>query len=501
MAVARIVNPRGSGLLMPLRGDRDPEALGAVVFAYGQLKDTSAVDWLAARLQDAATPDSISIEAARSLGKIRSPEARAALVQYLEGAPAARTGPVGEALLAYGRFAPPSSVTPIARWTTHADPEVRWRAAWALFRLREAAAAPYLLTLSFDKSADVRFWAVRGLTPALAAGLTMTHPAAGVSIATPAARLRALVKDPDRRVRTEALRALVQHDDAESLHVVLSALESPDAWMSVSAAEGLARMKDRAALVVPRLVAAMAASQSTALRITALAPLSALAPDAAVEAAAALVLERSLVAPAAAIQALGRLGRAGQQRLAALSADPATKELIAPATPVRGARAEPITRTAAEYRQIVERWIVPAYKGAPKPRVILGTPRGEIEIELHAGEAPLGLEYLVRVVESGEIVGTEFGRVVPNFVAQQRAIRNDVVLRDEVNRLGLTRGNLSWASSGLDTGRPGYTLGSTPQPHNEGDFTALGRVVRGMDVVDRLELGDRITSATMKQRP
>ena len=78
-------------------------------------------------------------------------------------------------------------------------------------------------------------------------------------------------------------------------------------------------------------------------------------------------------------------------------------------------------------------------------------------------------------------------------------MRDDVTLRDEVNRHGLTRGNLSWASAGLDTGRPGYTLGSTPQPHNEGNFTSLGRVVSGMDVVDRLELGDRITAARMRR--
>jgi cyclophilin family peptidyl-prolyl cis-trans isomerase len=88
-----------------------------------------------------------------------------------------------------------------------------------------------------------------------------------------------------------------------------------------------------------------------------------------------------------------------------------------------------------------------------------------------------------------------FGRVVPNFVAQQATIRGANRLRDEVSRRGLTRGNLAWASSGLDTGRPGYTLGSTPQPHNEGDFTALGRVTRGMDVVDRLEPGDAVTAA------
>jgi peptidylprolyl isomerase len=141
--------------------------------------------------------------------------------------------------------------------------------------------------------------------------------------------------------------------------------------------------------------------------------------------------------------------------------------------------------------------VVPAYNGAPAPRAILDTPRGTIELELHPGHAPFGVEHFIRVVESGAIVGTEFTRVVPNFVAQQQAIPNSPTLRDEVSRLGLTRGNLSWASAGLDTGRPGYTLGNTPQPHNEGDFTALGRVVGGMDVVDRLELGDKITAARM----
>ena len=140
---------------------------------------------------------------------------------------------------------------------------------------------------------------------------------------------------------------------------------------------------------------------------------------------------------------------------------------------------------------------MPDYNGAAKPRAIIETPRGPIELELFAGDAPLGLEYFIRVVESGEIVGTEFGRLVPDFVAQQRPIREDVTLRDEVTRRGLTRGNLSWASAGLDTGRPGYTLGFTPQPHNEGDFTTLGRVLRGLDAMDRLEFGDKITGARM----
>jgi len=41
-------------------------------------------------------------------------------------------------------------------------------------------------------------------------------------------------------------------------------------------------------------------------------------------------------------------------------------------------------------------------------------------------------------------------------------------------------------------------LGNTPQPHNEGDFTALGHVVSGMNVVDTLEWGDTILAARIK---
>ena len=229
--------------------------------------------------------------------------------------------------------------------------------------------------------------------------------------------------------------------------------------------------------------------------MSAMAPLAALAPDAAADAAAALVRSSSVAARALATQVLQKLGEPGRLRLDALAADPATKGLIPAPGSAPGARPTPPKRSDADYRRIVESWIVPDYNGAAKPRAVLTTPRGEIEIELYAGDAPIGLDYLVSVIESGAIVGTEFGRVVPNFVAQQRPIRGAITLRDEVSRRGLTRGNLSWASAGLDTGRPGYTLGMTPQPHNEGDFTALGGVVRGMEAVDRLELGDAITAA------
>lgn len=492
IAVGRIVNPAGRALLVAARKDDDAEIVATVAFATGQLKDPEAVSWLSELLMAQNTPPTVGREAAQALGKIRTPAARTALAQYLAAAPdtPAAVPVVGEALLAIGRFTTREDIAPILRWTKAAAADVRWRAAWALFRPRDPAAVPRLLDLTLDPSAEVRFWAVRGLAPAL-----VTE--AGLDLATTSARLRDAVRDPDRRVRTEALRALVQYEDDASFAMCVEALDSPDNWLSVSAAEGLGRFKNRVDIVVPRLVAAAAPARPTSLRISALAPLAALAPGAAADAAAALVRAPSTVARTTAIQVLQKLGEPGRARLEALAADPATKDLIPQPGGNQGARPTPPKRSEADYRRIAERWIVPDYNGAARPRAVLTTPRGEIELELYAGDAPLGLDYFVTAVESGAIVGTEFGRVVPDFVAQQRPIRDAVTLRDEVSRRGLTRGNLSWASAGLDTGRPGYTFGVTPQPHNEGDFTALGRVIRGMAVVDRLELGDAITSARL----
>jgi len=465
-SVGRIAGKAGAAILEAARQDKDVDVAATAIWALGQLRDVAAVPTLAAALSKAPAP--IAREAAIALGKITipregqpalpAPEARAALATYLASAPATKASApiVGEALLSIGRFPAGGDLAPILKWSTSPDVEVRWRATWALFRSRDPKALDALLRLSADKSGDVRFWAVRGLIP---------HE--NVDPAPAAARLREAVKDADRRVRTEALRTLAQHDDEASVTVLLDALDDKDAWISVSAAEGLARQQQRAELVVPRLAAAAGTDRPLSLRLTAR-------------------------------QSLGRIGGPGKT---ALDAAP-TEGIPQPAGRGsggggRGNRPTPQLLTLPQYRAIVERWIVPDYNGAKKPRAIWETPRGTIELELYPGVAPLGLEHLIKVTESGEIVGTQFTRLVPNFVAQQQGIRNDIVLRDEVSRLGLTRGNLSWASAGLDTGRPGYTLGVTPQPHNEGNFTALGRVVRGMDVVERLELNDAITAARM----
>ena len=288
MAIGRIAKPAGGALLTTARQDSDAAVVAAVAFATGQLKDPATVGWLGELLTSPNTTPDVAREAARSLGKIVVPESRAVLARYLSSAPdtqAARP-PVGEALLSIGRFTTRDDLAPIIRWTKTSDAELRWRATWALFRPRDPAAMPELLRLSADPSADVKFWAMRGLGPIPAGrgregAAPVTTPTVDPSLLT--ARLREGVRDADRRVRTEALRALSQYDDEESFKVIISALDSDDTWMSVSAAEAMGRFQTRAAVVVPRLVAATQPSKPLALRITALTPLSTLAPEAALE--------------------------------------------------------------------------------------------------------------------------------------------------------------------------------------------------------------------------
>ncbi len=604
--VARIADKRGIALLRSRPLDADTAVAATVVFAVGQLRDSSTITWFDSLLANDRTPPTISTEAATALGKIKTAAAREVLARYLSRATAnARTtATIGEALLALGRSTSRGDNAPIVRWVRAPSEALRWRAVWALFRPRDPAAVPVLLAASADRSALVRSWAVRGLTKPQADSAHVGDKAESL--------LLAATRDTDRRVRTEAVRALGTYADSVVIAALLEALTSNDSWIAVSAAEGLGRIRSAATRMPLR--AATDAKRPCALRLTAMQALQNISAHDAIAAAVDITRDTVPYCRATALSALMRdtTGSASRQggrvaadallddpipatrllawqahftfvnadldvtsRRVARTADLASPDIVRRAAALRAMSAwadssdlpslldayeratrdtstvaasaavsaiaavqrrgglgaamflsrfsppanrllrrdidrafgaavrqawpaiQPVTRELADYRLIVERWVVPDYQGRPRPHARWETPRGAIEIELYPGDAPLAVDDFVRAVETGAIVGTEFTRVVPDFVNQQQTVRDRSVLRDEVNRKRLTRANLSWATAGLDTGAPGYTIGHTPQPHNEGDFTSMGRVVRGMDAMDRIELGDRVLAARM----
>jgi len=50
-----------------------------------------------------------------------------------------------------------------------------------------------------------------------------------------------------------------------------------------------------------------------------------------------------------------------------------------------------------------------------------------------------------------------------------------------------------------DTGGSQFFITHSPQPHLDGGYTVFGRVVTGMDVVDKIVRGDVIQSVVIKQ--
>ncbi|MFQ5869788.1 MAG: peptidylprolyl isomerase, partial [Candidatus Zixiibacteriota bacterium] len=89
-------------------------------------------------------------------------------------------------------------------------------------------------------------------------------------------------------------------------------------------------------------------------------------------------------------------------------------------------------------------------------------------------------------------------RVVPNFVIQGGCPRGDgwggpgYTVREEINKLGFERGTIGMATSGKDTGGSQFFICHSRQPHLDGRYTAFGRVVSGMEVVNEITVGDVI---------
>src|SRR6185503_17482624 len=202
-------------------------------------------------LQNSATPPGVASEAAGAFGKIRTADTRLALSRFLShAAPQPNVTPaVAEALLSIGRHGKPADTSAIARWTRAPDVGLRWRAAWALFRPRDSAAQPLLIELARDSSAEVRFWAVRGLARTRADATMASLPDGGQTI-------RLALRDKDRRVRTEAVRALGSYPDSASIALLVFALDDHDPWIAVSAAAGIGTRGEKARGAIPALLKA-----------------------------------------------------------------------------------------------------------------------------------------------------------------------------------------------------------------------------------------------------
>src|ERR671938_777491 len=124
----------------------------------------------------------------------------------------------------------------------------------------------------------------------------------------------------------------------------------------------------------------------------------------------------------------------------------------------------------------------------------LHTNHGAIELELFAHDAPKTVQNFEDLARKGFYDGVIFHRVIPDFMIQGGDPQGTgtggpgYTFEDEINEHKVERGTLAMANSGPNTNGSQFFIVTTDSaPWLDGKHTVFGRVVDGMDVVDRIE--------------
>jgi len=133
--------------------------------------------------------------------------------------------------------------------------------------------------------------------------------------------------------------------------------------------------------------------------------------------------------------------------------------------------------------------------------VVLETNNGEIEIELDGEKAPITVENFLRYVKEGHYDGTIFHRVIDGFMIQCGGYTHEGIERPAHEPIKLeSKNGLKNEVGTIAMARTGDPDSATCQffinvannrfldykPNNDG-YAVFGRVVSGMDVVNRIK--------------
>ena len=141
----------------------------------------------------------------------------------------------------------------------------------------------------------------------------------------------------------------------------------------------------------------------------------------------------------------------------------------------------------------------------------------EIRVEFYPADAPKTVENFVTLAKKGFYDGTSFHRVEKNPPMVQGGDPLSKTLKPGDPRIGTggpghkvkaefnkqkhVRGSLAMArSQHPDSAGSQFYICYGATPHLDGQYTVFGKVVKGMDVVDRIERGDRIASIKIVTR-
>ena len=139
-----------------------------------------------------------------------------------------------------------------------------------------------------------------------------------------------------------------------------------------------------------------------------------------------------------------------------------------------------------------------------RPVVTITTDKGSVQIELFPEDAPRNVANLLSLIRSGFYDGLTFHRI-EDWVAQGGDPRGDgtggpgyTVDNDLNHALKHVRGAVGMANSGRDTaGSQFYVLKKDAASLDNGAYTLVGMVLTGLETVDRLAPGDKMTRVSV----
>jgi cyclophilin family peptidyl-prolyl cis-trans isomerase len=151
---------------------------------------------------------------------------------------------------------------------------------------------------------------------------------------------------------------------------------------------------------------------------------------------------------------------------------------------------------------------VAAYTEKAKTSLVrITTNKGVIDLELYPDDAPVHVANFMKLTEAGFYTGLTFHRVVADFVIQGGDPNGDgsggpgYTIDAEFNSQKHLTGTLAMAraSDPNSAGSQFYiTLG--PQDFLDGNYTVFGQTVAGLDVVQKIAIGDVMEKVEIVQK-
>jgi cyclophilin family peptidyl-prolyl cis-trans isomerase len=134
-------------------------------------------------------------------------------------------------------------------------------------------------------------------------------------------------------------------------------------------------------------------------------------------------------------------------------------------------------------------------------KVKITTNKGTMVLLLKVNEAPSSVANFLKLVDEGYYNGKYFHRMVPNFVVQGGCPRGDGWGTLEWNQrselssnLRYKKGSVGLASVGKDSEGVQFFISHNYAPHLDGRYTIFAEVIKGLNVIENLVIGDQMLS-------